>query len=125
MNDPQFILYTTEDGRASVELQAADGTVWLNQMELSELFQTTQQNISLHIQNILEDNELDGSATVKEPLTVQVEGSRRIQRRTLSDNLEMILAVGYRVRSPRGTSLVPELAGVIMKMQNHLGETGL
>lgn len=103
MNGGELILYTTEDGKASVQLRAEDGTVWLSQMELADLFQTTKQNVSLHIQNILEENELAEAATVKESLTVQTEGARQVQRKTLLYNLDMILAVGYRVRTLRGT----------------------
>jgi len=103
MSGGDLILYTTEDGTASIQLRAEGGTVWLSQAEIAELFQTTKQNVSLHIQNILEENELPMDSTVKESLTVQVEGTRQVRRKTLCYNLEMILAVGYRVRSPRGT----------------------
>jgi hypothetical protein len=99
----ELIVYRTEDGQAEVQLQALDGSVWLNQGEMAELFDTTKQNVSLHIKNILKDGELPEVATVKESLTVQNEGSRQVQRKTYLYNLHMILAVGYRVRSPRGT----------------------
>lgn len=98
-----LIIYRTEDGQAEVLLRAMDGSVWLSQGEMAELFDTTKQNISLHIKNILKDGELPEAATVKESLTVQNEGGRRVQRKTCLYNLHMILAVGYRVRSPRGT----------------------
>ena len=77
-------------------------TVWLTQLEMAELFDATKQNISLHLKNIFEDGELDPAATVKESLTVQTEGSREVQRPVTLYNLDAILAVGYRVRSPRG-----------------------
>lgn len=99
----ELIVYRTEDGQAEVQLQTLDGSVWLNQAEMAELFDTTKQNVSLHIKNILKEGELAETATVKESLTVQNEGSRRVQRKTCLYNLHMILAVGYRVRSPRGT----------------------
>ena len=99
----ELIVYRTEDGQAEVQLQTLDGSVWLNQGEMAELFDTTKQNVSLHIKNILKDGELPEAATVKESLTVQNEGGRRVQRKTYLYNLHMILAVGYRVRSPRGT----------------------
>lgn len=102
-NRGELIVYRTEDGQVEVQLQAQDGSVWLNQGELAELFDTSKQNISLHIKNILNEGELPEAATVKESLTVQNEGSRRVQRKTYLYNLHMILAVGYRVRSPRGT----------------------
>ncbi len=100
MND--LILYTTEDGRSQIKLRAQEQTVWLTQLEMAELFDATKQNISLHLKNVFEDGELDPAATVKESLTVQIEGSREVQRPVTLYNLDAILAVGYRVRSPRG-----------------------
>lgn len=97
-----LILYMTEDGRSQVQLRADQDTVWLTQLEMAELFDATKQNISLHLQNIFEDGELEPSATVKESLTVQIEGSREVRRPVTLCNLDAILAVGYRVRSPRG-----------------------
>ena len=99
MND--LILYTTEDGRSQIRLRAQEQTVWLTQLEMAELFDATKQNISLHLKNVFEDGELDPAATVKESLTVQIEGSREVQRPVTLYNLDAILAVGYRVRSPR------------------------
>lgn len=99
----EAILYNTEDGRAQLRLVVVDGTVWLSQAELAELFQTTKQNVSVHVRNILAEGELTAEATVKEYLTVQTEGARQVQRRITVYRLEMILAVGYRVRSPRGS----------------------
>jgi hypothetical protein len=97
-----LILYTTEDGRSQIKLRAQEQTVWLTQLEIAELFGATKQNISLHLKSIFEDGELDAAATVKESLTVQIEGSREVQRPVTLYNLDAILAVGYRVRSPRG-----------------------
>lgn len=97
-----LILYTTDDGRSQIKLRAQEQTVWLTQLEMAELFDATKQNISLHIKNIFEDGELDPVATVKESLTVQTEGARKVQRPVALYNLDAILAVGYRVRSPRG-----------------------
>jgi hypothetical protein len=98
-----LILYQTDDGQAMVKLRAEDGSVWLSQVEIAELFSTTKQNVSLHAKNILKEGELTTGATVKESLTVRTEGERPVRRRTLTYNLPMILAIGYRVRSPRGT----------------------
>ena len=100
MND--LILCTTEDGRSQIKLRADQQTVWLTQLEMVELFDATKQNISLHLKNIFEDVELDAEATVKDSLTVQTEGSPVVQRTLTLYNLDAILAVGYRVRSPRG-----------------------
>ncbi|EJI86758.1 MULTISPECIES: virulence RhuM family protein [Alishewanella] len=97
MND--LILYTTEDGRSQIKLRAKDETVWLTQLEMAELFDATKQNISLHLKNIFEDGELDADSVVKESLTTAADGKRY---QTLLYNLDAILAVGYRVRSPRG-----------------------
>ena len=98
-----IILYTTEDGKTKIDLRLEGGTVWLSQQQIADLFQATKQNISLHLKNIIEDAELSPEATVKESLTVQTEGNRDVQRRVTFYNLDAILAVGYRVRSPRGT----------------------
>ncbi len=98
----ELILHTTEDGRSQVKLRADQQTVWLTQLDMAELFDASKQNISLHLKNIFADGELDPAATVKESLTVQTEGARQVQRPVTLYNLDAILAVGYRVRSPRG-----------------------
>lgn len=98
----EIIIYNTEDGKSKIELQVENGTIWLNQNEIAELFQTTKQNVSKHIKAIFEDGELEESSTVNCKLTVQSEGNRRIKRQMSVYNLDMILAIGYRVRSPRG-----------------------
>lgn len=100
--DNDVIIYKTEDGKDSIELHLDNGTVWLTQQELAELFQTTKQNISKHIKAIFSDKELTEEATVNYQLTVQKEGNRTVQRQVAYYNLDMILAVGYRVRSSRG-----------------------
>ena len=98
----QLILYASEDGQIQVQLRADRGTVWLTQLEMAELFNASKQNISLHLKNIYQDGELNPAATVKDSLTVQIEGEREVQRPVTLYNLDAILAVGYRVRSPRG-----------------------
>ncbi|MCX6887683.1 MAG: virulence RhuM family protein [Verrucomicrobia bacterium] len=98
-----ILIYPGQDGKTAIQLRAQDGSVWLTQIEIEELFLTTKQNVSLHIKYVLQERELLEGATVKESLTVQTEGSREVSRRTLLYNLEMILAVGYRVKSERGT----------------------
>jgi len=94
-----LILYTTEDGKSQIQLRADLGTVWLTQLEMAELFDATKQNISLHLRNIIEDGELDANSVVKDSLTTASDGKNY---RTQLYNLDAILAVGYRVRSPRG-----------------------
>ena len=98
----KIIIYNTEDGKSKINLKLEDGTVWLNQLQIAELFQTTKQNISKNIKAIFEDDELSEFSTVNYQLTVQKEGKREIERNIAFYNLDMILAVGYRVRSPRG-----------------------
>ena len=97
-----IIIYNTEDGKAKINLQYADGTVWLSQLDIAELFQTTKQNVSKHVKAIFLEGELEESATVNYKLTVQKEGNRKISRQLAYYNLDMILAIGYRVRSIRG-----------------------
>lgn len=95
----QLILYTSEDGQSQVQLRADRGTVWLTQLEMAELFNASKQNISLHLKNLLQDGELHEESVVKESLTTATDGK---SYRTKLYNLDAILAVGYRVRSPRG-----------------------
>lgn len=99
----ELILYTTEDGAASVRLRAEGGSVWITQAEMAALFQTTPQNITLHVKAIYAEGELQPEATCKEHLQVRQEGGRQVRRALKHYNLDMILAVGYRVRSLRGT----------------------
>lgn len=96
------IIYTTDDGVTKIDLRLENGTVWLSQFQIAELFQTSKQNISKHIQAIYDDHELDEQATVNYELTVQKEGEREVSRTIAFYNLDVILAVGYRVRSVRG-----------------------
>jgi hypothetical protein len=103
MTNTDLILYSTEDGQAHFVLHEIGGQAWLTQLELADLYQTTKQNISLHVQNILSEGELSEEATVKENLTVQTEGSRQVSRKLAHYSLPMIIAVGYRVRSTRGS----------------------
>lgn len=98
-----ILLYQTEDGRTCLEVSVDAQTVWLSQAQVAELFQTTKQNVSLHIRNIFEEGELLRPATVKESLTVQREGQRNVQRQVEFYNLDVIISVGYRVKSHRGT----------------------
>jgi hypothetical protein len=100
MND--LILYTTEDGRSQIKLRADRNTVWLTQREMAELFDVSVDNIGLHLKNIYQDGELIREATAEESSVVQIEGSREVRRPVTLYNLDAILAVGYRVRSPRG-----------------------
>lgn len=100
MTSPKFLIYPAKDGRPDIQLRVEGDTVWLTQMEIAELFGTSKQNISLHIQNILKDKELPKDSVVKDSLTTASDSKNY---RTKLYRLEMILAVGYRVKSPRGT----------------------
>ena len=100
MSMGELILYRTPDGQAEIRLRAEGDTVWLTQAEMAELFETSKQNVSLHIRNILKEGELSESGVVKENLTTAADGKNY---RVNWYGLPMILAVGYRVRSPRGT----------------------
>lgn len=99
----EFLLYQTEDGQTRIEVRMAEDTIWLSHKAMANLFQTTKQNVSLHLQNIYEEGELRPEATVKQYLTVQTEGARRVSRVVDHFSLDAILAVGYRVKSHRGT----------------------
>ena len=101
--DSDLILYQTEDGRTRIQCRFENETVWLTQQHMAELFQTTQQNVSLHVRNIYEEGELAEGATHKECLSVRQEGTCSVQRRVEFYNLDVIISVGYRVKSPRGT----------------------
>lgn len=98
----EIILYQPEEA-VRLEVRLEDETVWLTQAQMVELFQTSKQNISLHVSNIFKEGELRREATVKESLTVQIEGNRSVKRNVTYFNLDVIISVGYRVKSQRGT----------------------
>ncbi len=95
-----LLIYQTQDGSTKIQVQLTDNTVWLTQADMVELFQTTKQNISLHIKNIFAEGELDEDSVVKEYLTTAADGKNY---RTKGYNLDVIISVGYRVKSLRGT----------------------
>lgn len=99
----EVILYQTEDGRTRVQCRFDEGTIWMTQVQIAELFQTSVPNINIHLKAIYAEGELIDKATIKSYLIVRTEGSRSVSRDVLHYNLEAILAVGYRVRSHRGT----------------------
>ena len=99
----EIILYQTEDGQTRVECRFAQETLWLSQALMAELFQTTPQNITLHLRALYAEGEIVETATCKDFLQVRLEGSRQVRREVKYYNLDAILAVGYRVRSDRGT----------------------
>jgi len=99
----EMILYQTADGRTRVQCRFEDETLWLTQAQIAELLQTTPQNVTLHLKAIFAEGELAEAATCKDYLQVRLEGSREVSRRLRHYRLEAILAVGFRVRSLRGT----------------------
>lgn len=99
----EIIIYQTQDGQTKIDVRLENETVWLTQNQMAELFQTTKQNISSHIKNIFEEGELSENSTVKDYLTVQQEGNRKVSRNVSHYNLDVIISVGYRVKSLRGT----------------------
>ena len=103
MEENKIVIYQTEDGQSQIDVRLENETVWLSQAQMVELFQTTKQNVSLHVSNVFKEGELDEEATVKEYLTVQKEGKREVMRQVKYYNLDVIISVGYRVKSKRGT----------------------
>jgi len=99
-NASDIILYQTDDGTSKIEVRLENETVWLSQAQMVELFQTTKQNISLHIRNVFEEGELQEDSVVKEYLTTASDGKNY---KTKHYNLDVIISVGYRVKSHRGT----------------------
>jgi hypothetical protein len=99
----EIILYQTEDGRTRIQCRFENETLWLTQAQIAELFQTTPQNVTLHLKAIFAEGELAEAATCKDYLQVRSEGGREVTRKLRHYRLEAILAVGYRVRSHRGT----------------------
>jgi len=99
----ELLLYETEDGKARIECRFAEETLWMSQAQMAELFQTTPQNITLHLKALYEEGEINRAATSKDFLKVRTEGKRSVHRTVQYYNLDGVLAVGYRVRSLRGT----------------------
>ncbi len=100
INSNEIIIYTTDDGQVEIEVRLEDENVWLTQNSMAELFDTTKQNISLHIKNIFDEKELNENSVVKENLTTAKDGKNY---KTKFYNLDLIISVGYRVKSVRGT----------------------
>ena len=100
ITSPEFLLYQTEDGQTRVEVRMTDETVWLHQNQMADLFQTTKQNVGQHIRNVFAEGELEAESVVKDFFTTAADGK---QYRTKHYNLDVIISVGYRVKSHRGT----------------------
>lgn len=100
----EILIYQSEAGSTKVDVRLEDETLWLTQQQMADLFQTTKQNISLHLKNIFQEGELDEASTVKEYLTVRLEGRRKVERMLAYYNLDVVIALGYRVKSHIATS---------------------
>jgi hypothetical protein len=99
----EIIIYQNTEGNIKIDVRLEEETVWLTQAQLCELFQKSKAAISGHIKNVFEEGELDAGATVRKFRTVQLEGSRDVERDIEHYNLDVIIFVGYRVKSPQGT----------------------
>lgn len=102
-NNSQILLYQAEDGKTKIEVKLENETVWLTKKQMAELFNVKKQDIDYHVQNVFETGELEKNPTTKNILVVQKEGSRMVRRNIDIFNLDMIISVGYRVNSYRGT----------------------
>ncbi len=102
-NETNILIYQTEDGNTKIDVRLANETVWMTQKAIAELYQKSVNTINEHIKNIYAEGELQESATIRKNRIVQTEGKREVEREVSFYNLEMILAIGYRVRSHRGT----------------------
>ncbi len=109
----ELVIFKAQDGNVKLDVRFENETVWLTQTQMTELFQTTKQNISLHLNNVFKEGELDKGSTVKECLTVQKEGNRQVSRKTNYYNLDVIISVGYRVKSQRGVEFRKWANGVL------------
>ena len=99
-----IIIYQLDDGKTKIDVKLEDETVWLSQQQMADLYDTTKQNISSHIKNIFDEEELSENSTVKEFLTVQKEGNRNVERKIKYYNLDMIISLGYRIKSKVATN---------------------
>ena len=104
MEEKSIVIYQTEDGQTQIDVRLENETVWLTQAQMAELFQKTPQNITMHIRNAYKEGELEKSSTCKEYLQVQNEGKRRVSRKVKYYDLDVVISVGYRVKSKRGTA---------------------
>ena len=102
MNESEILIYTNEDGSTNIEVKLEDETVWLTQQQMTKLFQTSRTNVVEHIKNIYMEGELDEASTCRKFRQVRKEGDRNVSREMTFYNLDMIISVGYRVRSQRG-----------------------
>ena len=109
----EFLTFAYQTGGDGVEVRVQNGTIWLSQKNIGLLFETTPENVLMHLKNIYAENELPESATANEFLAVQTEGKRQVQRSILHYNLDAIIAVGYRVNSKRARSVSPPLGIVV------------
>jgi hypothetical protein len=115
MTEPSsdIVIYTAEDGRTRVDARFSDETIWLTQAQIVDLFQTSKANVSEHIRHVFEDGELSPVSTVRDFRTVRSEGAREVTRTMTYYNLDVVIAVGYRIRSRVATHFRIWTAGVL------------
>lgn len=100
----EMVVYVGDDGKPQIQARLQDENMWLTQVQLAQVFQTTRQNVGQHIKNIYEEKELDPSATIKKFFIVQTEGDREVSRSIEYYSLDMVIALGYRVKSNIATN---------------------
>ena len=115
-----LVTYTSDDGKVQFDVQFDGDTVWVTQQQMAELFDTSRENITLHIGNIFDEKELEKNRTCKDFLLVQIEGQRQVNRPTVHYNLDIIISVGYRVKSIRGTQFRQWATTVIRYLKGFL-----
>jgi len=120
MNNSEILIYQNPEGSIKVDVRLEEESVWLSQTQLCELFNKSKATISEHIKNVFDERELEASATVRNFRTVQTEGKREVERFIDFYNLDVIISVGYRVKSPQGTQFriwatQKQLLGVLIK----------
>ena len=103
MNTGEILIYQNQEGNIKIDVRLEEETVWLTQSQICELFQKSKATISEHIKNVFEEGELNSSSTVRKFRTVQIEGTRNVERELEYYNLDVVISVGYRVKSQQGT----------------------
>ncbi len=109
----EILIYQSESGDTKIDVYLEEGSVWLPQASIARLYQTTPQNIIMHTKNIYNEGELSEAVTCKQSLQVQIEGSRSVKRNVKYYNLDLILAIGYRVRSHVGSQFRNWATGIL------------
>jgi hypothetical protein len=118
-----IVIYQTADGKTHLDVRLEQDSVWLTQRQMGEVFDTTPENILMHLKNIFLDNELEENATTKDFLVVRAEGNRQVSRKLKHYNLDAIISVGYRINSKKARSIQP--IGATTRDCPYIGTRGL